>query len=435
MRHRMEATASRGAAWTARRRPRELVDALIARDPRRGPATARDLDDGLPRQKVHWGWNWSETKRALEYLFISGQLADRRPQQPVRARLRPPGAGASRRRSSTQPVPTPRRDQGRAGPPGRARPTGWPRSAACATTTACSSNAARAPGTDAGSPSRSWSRTASCCPPPIEGWKRPAYLHRDAVLPRKVDARALLSPFDPVVWERERTEQIFDFHYRIEIYVPEPKRQFGYYVLPFLLGDRIVGRVDLKADRKAGVLLVKAAYAEPGAPPETAHELAAELRDLRGWLGLDDIVVGERGDLAAALGASVRLVVRREHPRASRTTAQWDHDAVLIRPADLERIRDGEVDLAFRRWERPRLRVGHQDAHRGRAGRGRPRWSRSTRSATRTRDAPALSPRQLLKLMERQGAGPDLAHRPAVRGRRPTSGAAHADRTSARTNA
>ncbi len=141
----------------------------------------------------------------------------------------------------------------------------------------------------------------------VESWREPAFLHRDTQLPRRIDAAALVSPFDPVVWFRPRAARLFAFDYTIEIYLPREKRTWGYYVLPFLLGERLVARVDLKADRAARRLLVPAAYIEPGAKPAgVAETLARELRTMADWLELDSIVV-ERGSafarkVAAAVG-------------------------------------------------------------------------------------------------------------------------------------
>ncbi|MFP5023393.1 winged helix-turn-helix domain-containing protein [Pseudonocardia phyllosphaerae] len=145
-------------------------------------------------------------------------------------------------------------------------------------------------------------------PVTVRGWDRPAYRDPASTVPRRVEGRALLCPFDPLVWERSRTERIFGFRYRIEIYVPEPKREYGYYVFPFLLDGELVARVDLKADRAAGVLRVHGAFAEADAAqpePRIAAELAAELATMAEWLGLDGVVVGERGDLAGALRRAV----------------------------------------------------------------------------------------------------------------------------------
>jgi uncharacterized protein YcaQ len=136
----------------------------------------------------------------------------------------------------------------------------------------------------------------------VAGWNRKAYRHVDARTPRQVTGRALLCPFDPLIWERDRTERMFGFRYRIEIYVPEPKREYGYYVFPFLLDGALVARVDLKADRAAGLLRVQGAFAESGVDiPRVLVELAGELRTMASWLGLSGVAVGERGDLAPAL--------------------------------------------------------------------------------------------------------------------------------------
>lgn len=141
----------------------------------------------------------------------------------------------------------------------------------------------------------------------VEGWRQPAYLNAKARLPRRIEAHRLLSPFDPLVWYRERVARLFGFDYRIEIWVPKGQRKFGYYVLPFLMGERFVARVDLKADRKGSCLLVLAAHLERDAKPRpVAVALAQELKTMAEWLELDSVIVARKGAFARPLAAAVR---------------------------------------------------------------------------------------------------------------------------------
>lgn len=273
----------------------ELVDRVLSEVAARGPITARLLDaiiESEPRERTHWGWNWSLTKNALEFLFFTGQ---------VTAARRTP----SFEREYDLPervIPSEIRDR--------------PPLAADEAARTLVEHAARAHGVASLQCLRDYFRMAAeptkravgelisegvLREVAVRGWNRPAFIHRDAVIPRRVAARTLLSPFDPVVFERNRAASLFDFDYRIEIYVPQAKRKYGYYVLPFLLGDHIVARVDLKADRARRRLVVLGAWLEGDAPANTARELSDELRRLAAWLELTEIEIVDRGDLAPQL--------------------------------------------------------------------------------------------------------------------------------------
>lgn len=278
-----------------RERP-EFVDEVLARVLAEGPLTAGDLKQRTG-PKGAW-WDWDDGKAALECLFFEGRVAAvRRPADfarlyDVTERVIP---------AEILDLPTPTEAEARK---------------------ELLVLAARHHGVGTLTDLTDYHRQkVPPCRPLIEelveerrlietsvdGWGKKAYLHPDSIVPRRVDACALLSPFDPVVWNRERAERLFDFRYKIEIYVPKPQRIYGYYVLPFLLGDQLVGRIDLKADRATGRLLVQGAYTEPGVDRELAAvALADELAAMAGWLDLEaGIQVENRGDLAPALTAVV----------------------------------------------------------------------------------------------------------------------------------
>ena len=144
-------------------------------------------------------------------------------------------------------------------------------------------------------------------PARVEGWKEPAYKHPNAKVPAVIDARALVTPFDSLVWERSRIARLFGMKYTIELYTPAPKRVYGYYVFPFLLGDTLVARCDLKADRQRKVLIVQSAFLEPKqSAKRVAPDLADELRLMQRWLELDRMEVGQRGNLTAQLRRETR---------------------------------------------------------------------------------------------------------------------------------
>lgn len=277
-----------GMQRVAREHP-ELVAAVLAEVAARGPITSRGLEAALehdlPRQRDEWGWNWSLVKSALEHLFWAGQIssAGRTSQFERRyaalSRVLPGHLAAQ----VADPAARPPHDvafRELVLIAARAYGVG---------TEQCLRDYFRLKPEQARPALESLVADGSLVPATIEGWKRPAYLHPEARRPRRGHAQALLSPFDSLIWQRDRTAAIFGMDYRLEIYVPAPLRVHGYYVLPFLFGDALVARCDLKADRAAGVLRVQSVHWEPGAPDAAHAALDDELALMAGWLGLGGV--------------------------------------------------------------------------------------------------------------------------------------------------
>lgn len=279
-----------GGMQSVKREHPQLVDAVLAEVRARGPLTSRELEAALahdlPRERDSWGWNWSLVKSALEHLFWSGEVSsagrttqfERRYAVPSRVlppRLRDVAESVERRPTDDEAFVELIRIAARAHGVG---------------TEQCLRDYFRLRPEQAAPAIATLVAAGDLVPVTIDGWKRPAYLDPTARRPRRIAARALLSPFDSLIWQRDRTSALFGFDYRLEIYVPEEKRVFGYYVLPFLLGEDLVARVDLKADRAGSRLLVRRLTWEPGrGGADDVRELHEELALMADWLGLAQV--------------------------------------------------------------------------------------------------------------------------------------------------
>ncbi|MDH3706375.1 MAG: winged helix DNA-binding domain-containing protein [Acidimicrobiia bacterium] len=292
--------AADGDTWTglARLAEREpaYVQSVLDEVTERGPMLASELSDPRPRQGNWWAGR-SVGRLALDWLFRIGEVGIRRVGNFEKEwdrldRIVPAEVRAQ---------PTPDRDD--------AQKELLVRSARAlgVGTVGCLVDYYRLPKKQARGQVAELVEDGRLQPVDVEGWSQSGYVVPDVSIPRRVEAAAVVSPFDPVVWNRPRAELLFGFEYRIEIYVPKAKRQYGYYVLPFLLGDRLVARVDVKTDREAGVLRVHAAYAEAHAEPaDIAGPLVASLHRLARFVGVDEAAYGTRGDLIAVLARADR---------------------------------------------------------------------------------------------------------------------------------
>jgi uncharacterized protein YcaQ len=277
---------------------RQMIDWLKAELAEKGPLPASAIEHDANKRNGPW-WGWSDVKRGLEVLFAWGDLVSAGRSRFERTYALPEqvlGADILNTRVA-------RADAVRSLVEHAARAHGIG-------TASDFADYFRLKTKDAAPALQELEDAGTLLPVTVRGWERAgrparAWVHREARIPRRIETTALLSPFDPVVWERARAERMFGFHYRIEIYTPQPKRVFGYYVLPLLVDDQLVGRVDLKSDRQNGVLRVQASWTEPGAPVDTAARLAPLLRETAAWQGLDRVEVMARGDLADAVAAEL----------------------------------------------------------------------------------------------------------------------------------